>query len=150
MIKYNLICHNAHEFEVWFSKSADFDDQSARGLLSCPHCADTRIEKAIMAPAVSTSRKKDRIASQHASQHAKALAVMNDVAQKVRKEIENNCDNVGEKFTDEARAIHYGEKPERGIYGKATPKQAAELREEGITALPLPDALAPKGKDDVN
>lgn len=146
MIKYNLICSHDHEFEVWFSKGTDFDEQSARGLLSCPHCADTKIEKAIMAPAVSTSRKKEKIASHQ----AKALAVMNEVAAKVRKEIETNCDDVGQNFADEARAIHYGEKPERGIYGKATPSEAADLRDEGVGVMPLPDALAPKGKGDVH
>ena len=149
MIKYNVICENEHEFEVWFSKSSDYDDQAPRGLVVCPHCANTKVEKAIMSPNVSTSRKKDKIASDKAASHAKALAVMDEVAEKVRAEISSNCDDVGDKFADEARAIHYGEKPERGIYGVTSNKEAKALREEGVGALPLPDVLVPK-KDKLN
>jgi len=71
---------------------------------------------------------------------AKAMSVM---ANKIRSEIGKNCENVGENFAEEARAIHYGEKPERGIYGSTTPKESAELKEEGIAAHPLPDILVP-------
>lgn len=144
MIKYNLICAADHEFEAWFSKMADFDDQSARGLIACPHCGNTSVEKAIMAPNVSTSRKKS------AAQQAKALAVMNAAAAKIRKDIEKNCDDVGENFAKEARSIHYGDAPERGIYGQASPAEAKALKDEGIDVAPLPDALAPKPKKKVN
>lgn len=146
MIKYNLICETDHEFEVWFSKSADFDEQAPKGLIACPHCQSTKVEKVIMAPNVSTSRSKEKIATQQAS----AMKMMNAAADKVRKEIENNCDYVGEKFADEARAIHYGEKPERGIYGEASAKDAAELSEEGVGISPLPEILAPKPKRKLN
>lgn len=146
MIKYNLICGADHEFEIWFSKSSDFDEQAPKGLIACPHCGMTQVEKAIMAPHISTSRKKEAIAEKS----AKAALMMKVAAEKIRKEISENCDYVGDKFTDEARAIHYGEKPERGIYGEATSKQAAELADEGVGIAPLPDILTPKTKDEIN
>lgn len=136
MIKYMLKCAHAHEFETWFGHGRDFDDQAARGLIACPHCDNTKIEKAPMAPSVRTSKKT-------AKNHESMVA-------KMRKNIADNFDNVGEGFADEARAIHYGDAPERSIYGKTTPKQARELSEEGIDALPLPDILAPRTKRKLN
>jgi len=146
MIKYNLICSHDHEFEVWFSKGSDFDDQKKDGLLLCPICADTEIEKAIMAPAVSTSRKKEAAAKKRDA----ALSMMNAAADKIRKEIAEKCDDVGDKFAEEARAIHYGEKEERAIYGSASPDEAAELKDEGIGVAPLPDILVPKADKKLN
>lgn len=146
MIKYNLICASDHEFEVWFSKSSDFDEQAPKGLIFCPHCNSTKVAKAIMAPNISTSRRKDKIGSQQTA----ALKMMNAAADKIRKEIADNCDYVGSKFADEARAIHYGEKPERGIYGEATKKEAAELSEEGVGIAPLPKVLMPNPKKNLN
>lgn len=146
MIKYTLICAEGHEFEIWFSKSSDFDEQAPKGLIECPFCGSTKVEKGIMAPNISTSRKKDSIAVKQ----KQALQMMNKAAAKIRKEIEDKCDYVGEKFADEARAIHYGEKPERAIYGEATPSEAAGLHEEGVDIAPLPDILSPKGKSKAN
>jgi len=146
MIKYNLICTHDHEFEAWFSKGSDFDDQKKDGLLLCPICGDTEIEKAIMAPAVSTSRKKEAAAKNRDA----ALSMMNAAADKIRKEIAEKCDDVGDKFAEEARAIHYGEKEERAIYGSASPREAAELQEEGIGVAPLPDILVPKTDNKLN
>ncbi len=146
MIKYTVICEKAHDFEIWFSKSSDFDEQAPKGLIECPYCGSTKVEKGIMAPNVSTSRKKDAIASKQ----AKAVQMMNKAAAKIRKEIEDNCDYVGAKFADEARAIHYGEKPERAIYGEASPAEAAGLHNEGVEIAPLPDILSPKSKSKQN
>lgn len=126
MIKYDLRCDRDHGFEGWFGSSADYDEQAGSDLLVCPECGSANVEKAIMAPAV---RRSDKSAA---------------IAAAIRTEIANNCDDVGDQFTDEARAMHTGEKPLRGIYGKATPQQAKEMAEEGIPALPLPDILAPK------
>jgi len=140
VIKYNLICKNQHEFEAWFSKGSDFDVQAKKGLISCPHCAVTQVEKAIMAPAISTARKKQA----RRENQAKSLQMINSLADKIRREISENCENVGDKFVDEARAIHYGDSPERGIYGQASEKEASDLREEGIEVASLPDALMPK------
>jgi hypothetical protein len=133
MIKYDLRCDDDHGFEGWFSSMADYDDQQASGLLVCPMCGSKKIEKAIMAPAVRSSDKRAAIADA------------------IRNEIAETCDDVGDNFTDEARAMFYGEKPARGIYGKATPKQAKSMQDEGIPALPLPDVLDPrKAKKNLN
>jgi hypothetical protein len=136
MIRYDLICASNHEFEGWFSSSSDYDRQAASGLLSCPVCATKKVEKAIMAPAVKTARKVE-------AREANTAKAMNAMAAKIREEIGKNCENVGTNFAEEARAIHYGEKPERGIYGSTTPKESAELKDEGIAAHPLPDVLVP-------
>ncbi len=146
MIKYNLICGADHEFEIWFSKSSDFDEQAPKGLIECPYCGTTKVEKAIMAPNISTSRKKEATAKKQAA----ALQMMNAAADKIRKEIADKCDYVGDGFADEARAIHYGEKPERAIYGEATPHEAAALQDEGVGIAPLPEILAPKPKSKTN
>jgi len=140
LIKYNLICRHDHEFEAWFSGSADYDAQRKKRLIACPFCGSAKVEKAIMAPNVSTSRKKNAIADKQ----KQAMALMNKAADNIRKEIEDKCDYVGDKFADEARAIHYGEKEERAIYGEATAKEASDLHDEGVGIAPLPDILAPK------
>ena len=140
MIRYDLICEFEHEFEGWFSSSADYDEQAKSGLLCCSICGTSSVEKAIMAPAVKTARKKDA----RAAEAAKAMTAM---AAKIRTEIGKNCENVGKNFAEEARAIHYGEKPERGIYGLTTPEESEGLKEEGIAAHPLPDIFVPD--DDV-
>lgn len=137
MIRYDLICTREHEFEGWFSSSSDYDEQSNAGLLSCPACGTKKVEKAIMAPAVKTARKSE-------AREEKAAIAMSAMAAKIRSEIGKNCENVGSDFAEEARAIHYGEKPERGIYGSATPKESAELKDEGIEAHPLPDVFLPE------
>ena len=99
-----------------------------------------------MAPNISTARRKDKIATDH----AKLAAIAQVTAQKIRDEIANNCDDVGAKFAEEARAIHYGEKPERSIYGQATADEASDLIDEGVKVEPLPDALVPKTKQKLN
>ncbi len=146
MIKYDLICRHDHAFEAWFSTSSDYDDQRKKRLVQCPFCGSTKIEKAIMAPNVSTSRKKES----RAAKQTEAMAIMNAAASKIRKEIEDKCDYVGEKFPEEARAIHYGEKEERAIYGEATAKEAAELQDEGVGIASLPEVLSPKSSKKMN
>ena len=146
MIKYNLICRHDHDFEAWFSTSVDYDVQRQKRLVQCPHCGSAKVDKAIMAPNISTSRKKEASATKQKA----ALAMMNAAAKAVRKEIEEKCDYVGDKFADEARAIHYGEKEERAIYGEASAKEAVELHEEGVAIAPLPEAIAPKPAKKLN
>lgn len=136
MIRYNLICARDHEFEGWFSSSSDYDRQAESGLITCPFCGGGNVEKAIMAPAVKTARQTE-------ARKENAAKAMSAMAEKIRSEIATHCENVGTNFAEEARAIHYGEKPERGIYGSTTPQESAELREEGIAAHPLPDVLVP-------
>ena len=146
MIRYDLICAQDHNFEGWFSGSEDFETQRDKGLIACVICGSAQVDRAIMAPNISTSRHKEKIAVTQATQ----MKMVNEVADKIRKEIAANCDDVGADFAEEARAIHYGEKPERGIYGKATPREAAELIEEGVGVAPLPDILAPEAKKKAN
>ena len=146
MIKYSLICAGEHEFEAWFSSSADYEVQLSQRQIFCPHCGSVNIEKAIMAPHISTARRKE--ASRE--KQAKVLATMGALAKDIRENIETHCDYVGDKFSDEARAIHYGEKEERPIYGQASPKEAAELQEEGVGIAPLPDVLTPKPAKKLN
>lgn len=106
--------------------------------MECPTCGSKKIEKAPMAPNIKRPKPDKTPNSLH------------DIANKIRADIEANCDDVGEGFAEEARAIHYGEKPERGIYGQATAKQAKDLLEEGVNVAPLPDVIAPKPKKKLN
>ena len=140
MIRYDLRCQNGDEFEAWFGSIADFDAQAEKGQLLCPHCGTTHVEKAPMAPAVVTGRKKD-------ARNVRAVAMA--MAAKVREHIKENFDYVGDKFADEARKMHAGESEERSIWGEATPEEARELADEGIDAAPLPPALAPQVKKPV-
>ncbi|WP_017932395.1 DUF1178 family protein [Robiginitomaculum antarcticum] len=146
MIKYSLICEREHVFEAWFSRGSDFDDQKKSGLLICPICADKTIDKAIMAPAISTARKQEAMMQSQ----KKAMSMMNAAADKIRKEIANKCENVGDKFAEEARAIHYGEKQERGIYGQASPDESSALKDEGIDVSPLPNIFVPDADKKLN
>ena len=134
MIKYLLKCTQEHEFEVWFNKSADYETQRKKRQIICPMCSSTKISKAPMAPNIKKSKGPG----------------LEELAAKIRKDISENCDDVGDKFADEARAIHYGEKPERGIYGHASAKDAKDLIDEGVGIAPLPDALAPIPKKKLN
>ncbi|MCK8781178.1 DUF1178 family protein [Rhizobium sp. NTR19] len=135
MIKYSLSCENAHQFEGWFSTSADFDSQVKSGFLTCPTCHSASISKTLMSPSVSTARKKE----------AKREMVMDMARQEaiakikqVIAEIKSNAEDVGEKFPEEARKIHYGEADARGIIGQASLVEVKELLEEGIDIAPLP------------
>ncbi|WP_371396155.1 DUF1178 family protein [Fretibacter rubidus] len=150
MIRYALICDHDHSFEAWFGSIKDYDEQAARGDVICPYCQTTKVEKAIMAPNISTARRKEAVVEQQALAKRKATAMMNEAAQTIRKEIEETCDYVGDRFTDEALSMHYGEKDERPIYGEATPDQAKTLVEEGVGIAPLPDVLTPKPKEKLN
>ncbi|MCG9917351.1 MAG: DUF1178 family protein [Phenylobacterium sp.] len=132
MIRYALVCAHDHEFEGWFGASADFDDQKARGLLSCPVCETAEVRKQIMAPAVAgTKRNTPDLPPQ-------ARAVMMEALSKVRRHVEENFDNVGDAFAAEARAIHEGRSEDRGIYGEATPAEVKALVEDGVPVAPLP------------
>lgn len=135
MIRYSLICDNAHAFEGWFSASADFDRQVETGFLTCPVCGSSVICKSLMAPSVSTARKKEEKQAV-----AMDLVQMQAVA-KLREAvaaIKANAEDVGEKFPEEARKIHYGEADARGIVGQASLQEVKSLVEEGIEVAPLP------------
>ncbi len=134
MIKYALTCEHAHAFEGWFSASADFDDQRARGLLSCPMCASQTVRKAIMAPSVRGTKAQSAQPERTPEMHQMMMQAMGEV----RRHVEENFDYMGDQFADEARAIHEGKSETRGIYGEATPKQVRALTEDGVPIAPLP------------
>ncbi|NLS17113.1 DUF1178 family protein [Rhizobium sp. P40RR-XXII] len=142
MIRYSLSCDKAHEFEGWFSESADFERQLASGFLTCPVCNSAAISKLLMAPSVSTARKKDEM--QTLAMDAARKQAMVKLKEAVDA-IKANAEDVGTKFPEEARKIHYGEADARGIIGKATPDEAQALVEEGIEIAAIP--VLP---DDVN
>jgi hypothetical protein len=149
MIHYALICEQGHDFESWFQDSAAFDKQAKRGLVACPHCGSFKVEKAIMAPRLASSRK--RHAPAEAPVPAMPVPEKSPVAmispqehefraklKELREHLTKNADNVGPKFPEEARKMHYGEIEHRSIYGEASPKDAKDLAEEGIEFHPLP------------
>jgi hypothetical protein len=145
MIKYALVCEHEHGFEGWFGSSADYDDQSARGLLECPLCASRAVRKQIMAPAVRGTKAQGPVQPDLPPQ---MRSMMMDAMAKVRSHVEDNFDDVGDRFAKEARDIHEGRSEERGIYGQATPNEVRDLVADGVPIAPLPPA-APK-KTEVN
>ena len=155
MIRYALICEKGHDFESWFQDSAAFDKQAKRALVSCPHCGSAKVEKAIMAPRVASSKKRRAPAEAPAPMPAAAapdkvqekapVAMISPQEQEFRSKLKElrehltkNADDVGQKFPEEARKMHYGEVEHRSIYGVASPDDAKELAEEGIEFHPLP------------
>lgn len=134
MIRFSLSCDHEHEFDGWFRNGDDFETQLKRGLVSCPVCHSAKVEKTLMAPAVSTGRKRETMALAIGEEQRKALAQLKAVAEKVRE----NADYVGDKFAEEARKIHFGETDARGIYGEATVEEAKGLIEDGVEFVPLP------------
>lgn len=135
MIHYSLQCEKEHGFEGWFASSEDFDRQKAAGLVTCPYCDSKNVSKMLMAPNVATGRRKERM-------QAVAMDTMRrDMIARIKaavKEIRANAEDVGERFPEEARKIHYGETEARGIIGQASPDEARALVEEGIEIAPLP------------
>ena len=143
MIKYALICEQRHEFESWFANSTAYDKQAKRGLVSCPACGSTKVEKAIMAPRLSGTRKGRQRAAEAPT--ATSVAMLSPQEQELRaklkelrEHITKNADYVGQKFPEEARKMHYGDIEHRSIYGEASLETAKELSEEGIELHPLP------------
>lgn len=132
MIKFSLRCDQGHHFESWFQSGQAFDTLQARGMVTCPDCASTSVQKALMTPALAAERPA-------AAPDDKAARL-----QALRAEVEANADYVGPRFADEARAMYLGDLPERPIYGEAALPEARALLEEGIPVLPLP--FTPKAK----
>lgn len=148
----DLRCVHDHRFEGWFDSEDDFQSQRARGLVSCPMCGDGAIEKCLSAPrlnlgatthdhdaaaAASTAMTESKNTAAHLPQAVQAAWLQ------MAREVLAKTEDVGPRFADEARKIHHGDAPERGIRGQATPDEVQALAEEGIDAvpLPLPDAL---------
>ncbi|MFN3669780.1 MAG: DUF1178 family protein [Brevundimonas sp.] len=133
MIRYALQCDGGHGFEAWFSDSAAYDDQAARGLVECPLCGSRGVSKQIMAPAVAGTRK-----SALSADPARLQTLMMQAAREVRSHVEQNFDYVGDAFAREARDIHEGRAEKREIYGEATPAEVKKLRDDGVPCAPLP------------
>jgi hypothetical protein len=152
MIRYSLRCERDHAFESWFQDSSAYDAQVKRKLVSCPVCASVKIEKAIMAPRIVGKKGRDRAeplpaAPTPAAAETPAASTPLVMAQErelraklkeLRDHIVKNADNVGERFPNEARKMHYGDIEHRPIYGEASPEEARSLIDEGIEVSPLP------------
>ncbi|MBL6946743.1 MAG: DUF1178 family protein [Rhodospirillales bacterium] len=135
MILYQLKCADEHQFEAWFKDAATYDDQSGAGEVSCPYCGSTHVRKAPMAPRLSKGTAKTEVVEVKASEVATQIL---QASENLRKHVEEKCEDVGEKFADEARKIHYGDSDERGIYGTATEDEASDLSDEGIEYYQIP------------
>jgi hypothetical protein len=138
----DLHCSQHHAFEGWFASEDDFQSQLARGLVECPLCGDTAVSKKLSAPRLNLGAsppesRQEVISMPDASLQAAWL--------KMVRHVMANTDDVGERFAEEARRIHYGETEERGIRGQASKEETEALLEEGIGVLPLPIPKAMKG-----
>jgi hypothetical protein len=134
LIRFSLACDRGHEFEGWFRSNDDFDRQKKRGLIDCPDCGSHRVDKTLMAPAVSTGRKREKMALAMSAEQRRIMGEVKALTEKMRE----NADYVGDKFAEEARKIHFGETAARGIYGEASPDEAKSLAEDGVPFMPIP------------
>lgn len=147
MIRYRLVCESGHDFESWFPSSDSYDAQVAHGLVACPVCGSVRIVKGMMAPAIARGDRApapvqqaglpvpvppmEAMLGEREQQLRAAIRAM-------RAHVTENADDVGGRFPEEARRIHYGESPTRAIYGEANLDEVRALVEEGIDVAPLP------------
>lgn len=148
MIVFDLRCAaNGHVFEAWFGSSGDYEDQQARGLVTCPYCGDAQVGKAVMAPAVAAkgnSRPEPAPATPVATtpDPAKMRAMVEALAQAQQKALEGST-WVGRDFAAQARAMHYGEQDRASIHGEVAPAEAKALISEGVEVAPLPFPVVP-------
>ena len=159
MIVFNLRCERGHRFDGWFGSAEEFESQKRRGLLECPMCGDKAIEKLLSAPRLNLSSGSPVTASSdetpkppvpltaEAAERVRMLAAQTEFYRQLRKVLERS-DDVGDRFAEEARRIHYEETPPRQIHGVTTREEAVELLEEGIAVLPLPPGV--KRRDELN
>jgi hypothetical protein len=155
MIRYNLRCEKGHAFESWFQSSSAYESQEKRKLVNCPLCGSSRVERAIMAPQIVSKKGRDSRSGDAAAPASPAavtdvtapastpllMAQERELRAKVkelRDHIVKNADNVGERFPNEARKMHYGDIEHRPIYGEASPEEARSLIDEGVEVSPLP------------
>ena len=153
MIRYALHCDRSHEFESWFKSSSAYESQVKRKLVTCPICGSAKVDKAIMAPRIVGKKSRESApvparvetaapAEAPASESTPLMMAqereLRAKIKELRDHIVKNADNVGERFPNEARAIHYGDKEHRPIYGEASPDEARALIDEGVEVSPLP------------
>jgi hypothetical protein len=149
MIRYSLRCERGHAFESWFQSSAAYESQEKRKLVNCPACGSAKVERAIMAPQIVSKKGRETAVTAPAApadvtaptstpllmaQERELRAKLKEL----RDHIVKNADNVGERFPNEARKMHYGDIEHRPIYGEASPDEARALIEEGVEVSPLP------------
>jgi hypothetical protein len=149
MIRYNLRCEKGHAFESWFQSSAAYESQEKRNLVSCPSCGSVKVERAIMAPQIVTRKGREQAApaptapAETAGSESTPLLMAQELElrtklKELRDHIVKNADNVGERFPNEARKMHYGDIEHRPIYGEASAEEARALIDEGVEVSPLP------------
>lgn len=153
MIVFDLSCHDGHRFEGWFGSSADYEDQRARGFLACPSCGSAEVSKAPMAPAVpAKGNARAEVLPPETPRQVANTPMPPQVQQalaalaKVQAEALKNSTWVGDKFAEETRKMHYGERVEAPIHGQASLAEAKALIEEGVPVAPLPFPVAPPDK----
>jgi hypothetical protein len=138
LIRFSLSCSQGHGFEGWFASSAAYEAQKGAGEIACPICGTADVEKALMTPSVSPSRKRDAV---RVAAHTPPLAEDTEVVAKlreVRQRLTESAEYVGDRFAEEARRIHYDEVEKRGIYGEASSDEVRALADEGVDFFPLP------------
>ena len=151
MIHYNLRCERGHAFESWFQSSSAYESQEKRKLVNCPVCGSAKVERAIMAPQIVSKKSRDRAAPAPVPATSTEVTAPGSTPlmmaqerelraklKELRDHIVKNADNVGERFPNEARKMHYGDIEHRPIYGEASPDEARSLIEEGVEVSPLP------------
>lgn len=138
MILYALTCDRGHAFDAWFRGSDAFESQLREGAVSCPICGSANVKKAPMAPRIGRGAQPPGAEAPTERPGARAEDEVAQLLAKLRQHIETHCEDVGERFVEEARRIHYGEAEERAIFGEASLLEAAALREEGIAVHPVP------------
>ena len=151
MIRYNLRCERGHAFESWFQSSSAYESQEKRKLVNCPSCGSAKVERAIMAPRIVSKKGRQEPAPAPAPAASTEITApastplmmaqereLRAKLKELRDHIVKNADNVGERFPNEARKMHYGDIEHRPIYGEASPDEARALIEEGVEVSPLP------------
>ena len=135
MIKYNLKCHNNHEFESWFSNSSEFDNLKKKKLLECIFCTSKKINKSIMAPMVSGTRENNQ---EYPKNFDKIIRNEKNKLLELRKYVEKNFEFVGDDFSRKVREVFYDKKSKKTIYGRTTAEERKALEEEGIDLFSIP------------
>ena len=152
MIRYSLRCERGHAFESWFQSSSAYESQEKRKLVSCPSCGSIKVERAIMAPQIVSKKARGDARAAPAAEVASTEVATTETTpllmaqerelrakiKELRDHIVKNADNVGERFPNEARKMHYGDIEHRPIYGEASPDEARALIDEGVEVSPLP------------
>ncbi|EJF90461.1 DUF1178 family protein [Bartonella tamiae] len=134
MIRFALHCHQAHEFDGWFRNNEDFVKQKNANQIACPQCGSHRVDKVLMAPAVKNTKQNEPIYASITQKEKELITKIHAWSRQVRQK----ADNVGDRFAEEARRIHFGETSARSIYGQATADDVSSLLDDGVDILPLP------------